>query len=54
MPDIETPDEDADEQARPVADPEPQLVADDPTPEADAADLAEQLREVPIDDDDYR
>lgn len=55
MPDLETPDADAAEQEQTVAENERDISpADPPTPEADEGDLAEQLREVPLDEDDYR
>lgn len=55
MPDLETPDADAAEQEQTVTENERDLApADSPTPEADEADLAEQRREVPLDEDDYR
>jgi hypothetical protein len=54
MSDLETPDADAAEQQQEVAVNERELVADEPNVEADEGDLAEQLREVPLDEDDYR
>jgi hypothetical protein len=54
MPDLETPDADAAEQQQEVAENERQLEPDQPNAEADEGDLAESLREVPVDDDDYR
>lgn len=58
MPDIEThpetPDADAVEQQQPVAEHEREIVPESPVGEADEGDVAEQLREVPVDEDDYR
>jgi hypothetical protein len=54
MPDIETPDEDAAEQDQTVAVNERDVPADEPAREADEGDVAEQLREVPVDEDEYR
>jgi hypothetical protein len=59
MADIETPEADAAEQEQTVAELERDLApeggaADQATTEADEADLAESLREVPLDEDDYR
>jgi hypothetical protein len=54
MPDLETPDADAAEQQQEVAENERELEADEPNPEADEGDLAESLREVQLDEDDYR
>ncbi|MDQ1706531.1 MAG: hypothetical protein QOF18_2897 [Frankiaceae bacterium] len=54
MRDIETPEADAAEQEQPVTEEEPDIEAVDPPIEADEGDLAESLREVPVDDDDYR
>lgn len=54
MPDLETPDADAAEQQQEVAENERQLSADEPNAEADEGDLAESLREVRLDEDDYR
>jgi len=53
MPDPETPEADAAEQAQPLLD-EREPETSGSLPEADEGDLAEQLREVPIDDEDYR
>jgi len=52
--DPETPDADAAEQQQTVAENERQLIPSDPSSEADEGDLAESLREVPLDEDDYR
>jgi hypothetical protein len=54
MPDLETPDADAAEQQQEVAENERELEADEPNAEADEGDLAESLREVRLDEDDYR
>jgi hypothetical protein len=54
MPDLETPDADAAEQQQEVAENERDLVADEPPVEVDEGDLAESLREVRLDEDDYR
>jgi hypothetical protein len=54
MPDMETPEADAAEQEQAVADNERELQTDEPAREADEGDLAESLREVPLDEDDYR
>jgi hypothetical protein len=59
MPDIETPDADAIEQEQTVTEHERHLpvedaAADPALAEADEGDLAESLREVPLDEDDYR
>ena len=54
MSDLETPDADAAEQEQEVVENERQLVADEPNAEADEGDLAESLREVRLDEDDYR
>ena len=54
MPDIETPDADAAEQALTVQENERVLRPETVTPEADEGDLAESMREVPVDEDDYR
>ena len=54
MPDLETPEADAAEQQQEVAENERQLRPDEPNPEADEGDLAESLREVRLDEDDYR
>ena len=54
MPDMETPEADAAEQAQTVAENERDLTVTDAAPEADEGDLAESLREVPVDEDDYR
>lgn len=54
MPDLETPDGDAAEQQQEVAEHERELTADEPNAEADEGDLAESLREVRLDEDDYR
>jgi hypothetical protein len=54
MPDIETPEADAAEQQQPVTEEEPDVEAGDPPIEAAEGDVAESLREVPLDDDDYR
>jgi hypothetical protein len=51
---METPEADAAEQQQLVTEDEPELAPVEPTPEADEGDLAESLREVPLDDDDYR
>ena len=50
---METPGEDAAEQAREVTDEEPGELRELPL-EVDEADAAEQIRDVPYDDDDYR
>jgi hypothetical protein len=52
--DLEVPDADAAEQQQVVAENEVQVVKDSPVPEADEGDVAEQLREVPLDEDEYR
>ncbi|HEU5033428.1 MAG TPA: hypothetical protein VFT62_01590 [Mycobacteriales bacterium] len=52
--DIEVPDADAAEQQQVVAENEVQVVQDSPMTEADEGDVAEQLREVPLDEDEYR
>ena len=54
MPDLETPDADAAEQERIVAENERELDRAEPNAEADEGDLAESMREVPLDEDDYR
>ncbi|MDQ1696525.1 MAG: hypothetical protein QOJ03_1878 [Frankiaceae bacterium] len=54
MPDIETPEADAAEQEAEVLEIEHDLTIDEPPVEADEADVAESLREVPLDEDDYR
>ena len=54
MSELETPDADAAEQQQEVAENERDLVADEPNSEADEGDLAESLREVRLDEDDYR
>jgi hypothetical protein len=54
MSELETPDADAAEQQQEVASTERELVPDEPNAEADEGDLAESLREVPLDEDDYR
>ena len=54
MPDLETPEADAAEQQQEVAENERQLAADEPSVEVDEGDLAESLREVRLDEDDYR
>ena len=50
---METPSEDAAEQAREVAEEEPQELGELPL-EVDEADAAEQIRDVGYDDEDYR
>ena len=54
MSDIETPDADAAEQQQAVVEDERDIAAAEPLGEADEGDIAESLREVPLDDDDYR
>ena len=54
MPDLETPDADAAEQQQEVAQNEREVAAAEPNIEADEGDLAESMREVPLDEDDYR
>jgi hypothetical protein len=54
MPDIETPDADAAEQEQAVTDDDIQLDPEPTSAEIDEGDLAESLREVPLDEDDYR
>ena len=54
MPDLETPDADAAEQEQTVAENERELPREPSAVEADEGDLAESLREVPLDEDDYR
>jgi hypothetical protein len=54
MPDLETPDADAAEQRQEVAENERELRPDEPNAEADEGDLAESMREVRLDEDDYR
>jgi hypothetical protein len=53
MSDIETPEEDAVEQAQDVAEHE-RAVPVEPSIEADEGDLAESSLEVPLDEDEYR
>jgi hypothetical protein len=50
---METPDEDAAEQAREVPEGGPQELSEVPF-EVDEADAAEQIRDVGYDDEDYR
>jgi hypothetical protein len=50
---METPDEDAAEQAREVPEGEPEELSEVPF-EANEADAAEQIRAVGYDDEDYR
>ena len=52
-PSIETPDEDAAEQAREVPDNDEEELSEVPF-EADEADAAEQIRDAGCNDDDYR
>jgi hypothetical protein len=52
-PSIETPDEDAAEQAREVPDTSEEELSEVPF-EADEADAAEQIRDAGYNDDDYR
>ncbi len=54
MPDSETPDADAAEQEQAVADEEQEPADGGPDAEVDEGDRAEQLREVPLDEDEYR
>jgi hypothetical protein len=54
MPDMETPEADAAEQEAEVASNERDLTVEEPPAEADEGDVAESLREVPLDEDDYR
>jgi hypothetical protein len=52
--DPETPDADAAEQQRTVAENERRLSLSEPISEADEGDIAESMIEVPLDEDDYR
>jgi hypothetical protein len=54
MPDIETPEADAAEQQQPVEETEPEPEPHEKPVEADEGDVAESLREVPLDEEDYR
>lgn len=52
--DPETPDADAAEQQRTVAEHEREVTPSEPITEADEGDIAESSIEVPLDEDDYR
>lgn len=54
MPDMETPEADAAEQEQPVGPADPEPPTGTRPDEADEGDVAESMREVPLDEDDYR